>query len=278
MAKRLLFTLTACILVLLSIQAQTPFTGKVIYKMDVGQKKEAPTEFIANYNKFYILLQAMIPEKTGEIAGKSLAIDFITNHAYDISHKSKTIIKRFYAEGKTDQIQLADTPIQRGKIAGLSATAYRATLSDGTHYTIWMADSLPLAVPASLKKSNDLFIWAMNRLMLRITAHSGIKGFRSPFMIEARFVMPELPTDSTIKLPQHYTITDQVNMAKMQDSLLREFKKVDSQLRVNGLQLDSALMGKSLLKPKQPAKRPKSNGAKKGKPALLPKEGTPLKK
>jgi hypothetical protein len=97
-----------------------------------------------------------------------------------------------------------------------------------------------------------------------------IKNYRS-IEIKARFVKPEAPTDSVYRLPQGYVLTYEAAMAKKQDSLLRAFKRTDSLLRANGLQLDSVLTGsKRLPRPQQPGKPQKSSKPKAPKPALRP--------
>jgi hypothetical protein len=183
MTKKNWACLITSLLLAVGTRAQAPFTGTVIYQIADGQKEEAHMEFIAAYNKHFILLQAIMPEKTGDLSGKTLAMDFVTGNAYEISHKEKIITQKHFTVGEANEIQLSDTPIQTGRICGLPAKAYRGTINEGLTCTVWLADSLPLAVPAILKRTNDLFIWGMDRLLLRITAESGSKGFLSNFEI-----------------------------------------------------------------------------------------------
>jgi hypothetical protein len=278
MTKRFLSTLAVYLLGFATIQAQAPFTGRVEYKMEVGSKEAAPPNFIVHYNKLYIILQANIPDKEGQVSEETLVIDFVTGNTYEISHKAKKIVKKSFAISKENEMQLANTPINWGKIANIPAKAYKGTVSGMVNCTIWLADSLPLAVPANLKKTNDLFMWATDRLMLKIEV-PGTDSFAAPFGILAISIKPDTAFNKPFHLPTGYSFTDEKALEMAKDSLLRAFNKIDNELAQQRLNDDSAqrivnqLNGPVKKKATSPKKRKKTSTAKGSKPlARRPKQ------
>lgn len=270
MAKQFFTTLAVVLLGFIATKAQAPFTGRVEYRILVGDKEAAPPNFIVHYNKQYILLEAKIPDTQGQVAEENLVIDFITGNTYEISHKAKTIKQKYFVTSEANQIQLADTPFNSGKIADIPSKAYQAKITEETSCTIWLADSLPLAVPANLKKTNDLFMWAMDRLMLKIEVPA-TESFSNPFSIYAVSIKPDTASNKPFQLPKDYSFTDVKILAKAQDSLLKAFKTIDSELAQQRFNEDLAkrfadeansYLNKKPPSPKKPKKKAPTKGSK----------------
>lgn len=270
MTKRFFITLAVALLGFIATKAQAPFTGTVEYHLLVGDREAAPPNFIVLYNKQYILLEAKMPDKQGQMVEENLVIDFITGNTYEISHKKKSIRQKYFNVSEANQIQLTDTPFNSGKIANIPSKAYKAKIAEETSCTIWLADSLPLAVPANLKKTNDLFMWATDRLMLKIEV-PGTDSFSNPFSISAISIKPDTASNKPFQLPKGYSFTDEKILAKAQDSLLKAFKTIDSNLIRQRFNEDSAkwfadeansYVNKKPPSPKKPQKKAPAKGNK----------------
>jgi hypothetical protein len=273
------------LLALFATKAQMPFTGTVTYKMDVGPAEAAPPHFTVHYHKHYLLLEAMGNHGLQE----QLVMDYTTGKVYEIAHYKKKVTQREFPGLGNYHVQTAGPAIDSGRIAGIAAKGYKAKISGKTDCIVWLADSLPLAAPDDMKKSEAFSLWSMDRVMLHLSIQADTRGYQAAMDIKAIQVTPAPPSDSLFQLPKDYAFTDEAALRRREDSLMRAFKqtdsllgghnleqdslpagfhKMDSMLRANGMMLDPVTMQvKSLPKEPKPAKPKKKGPARPKAPA-----------
>jgi hypothetical protein len=275
MTKRFLSTLAVCLLGLIATKAQPPFTGTVEYEFVF--EKEAPKEqpkMILEYRPRYLKLIAFALKDT--ITGQyehetEMVIDYESGKTYQVIPGAKKIILR---EKTSSSVlpQMTLLPGQQKTIVGIKANLYQTKIDEFHSYNMWFADSINVAMNDVLSKNSDFFIFGTGKLLLRVEPDTtvGKKKKGEDLTINAVKITPIAFNDSSYQLTPNYTVEDESALKRMQDSLMREFKRLDSQF-LQGNQ-DPAQIGRSPTKRigKTPlsGQKPKKTSTAKGRKPL----------
>jgi hypothetical protein len=271
MATKFFTTLAVALLGFVTTKAQAPFTGRVEYEFVF--QEEAPREqprMILEYRPRYMKLIAFAIKDT--ITGlyeseTEMVIDYTSGKTYQLIHDVKKIVSR---ESTTTSLlpELTQLAGEQTTIAGARANLYQTKIDEFQSYKIWFADSISVSISDVLAKNSDFFIFGTGKLLLRVEPDttSGKKNKREDVTINAVKITPLTFSDSSYQLPTGYTLTDEMALKELQDSILRAFKKVDSELTIsNRLLEDSAkwvadeansYVNKKPPSPKKPTKKP----------------------
>jgi hypothetical protein len=284
MTRKLFTTLAVALLGLIATKAQQPFTGRVeyefIFKID---NRERPIRMMmVEYGNKYMKIMPM-PSKDSTMAEYEIEVvlDYASKQLYQLMHAAKkVIIQDIDILGKNFVPTFSLVPGMQTTLAGIKASLYEIKENGTQSYDVWLSDSLAVAVSDVVAKNSDFFIFGTGKLMLK-TAPKPIqvlKGQLQDMTINAVKITPLTFSDSNYQLPADYTVEDESALRRMQDSLMQQFKNVDSML-AQQLNTDSAkwvadqingTTNKKAASPKKPAKK---GAAKVNKPtARRPKQ------
>lgn len=279
MAKQFFATLAVALLGFIATQAQAPFTGRVEYEFIF--QEEVPQEqprMILEYRPRYLKLIAFALKDT--ITGlyepeTEMVIDYTSGKTYQVSHDVKRIISLEKTKTTLVLPQLTQLPGEQTTIAGNKANLYQTKIDKFQSYRIWFADSITVTQNDVLAQNNDFFIFGTGKLLLRVEPDTiGVKKKKGEDVtINAIKITPLVFSDSNYQFPPNYTVEDESALRRMQDSLMQQFKDIDSQLQLNQ---DSALMSTKPIpkvgtsKKQKPLKKAPTKGSK--PPARRPKQ------
>jgi hypothetical protein len=268
MTRKIFTTLAVVLLGFIATKAQAPFTGRVeyVFVFQAEAPKEQP-RMILEYRPRYMKLIALAIKDT--ITGlyeseTEMIIDYTTGKIYQVIHDVKKIVSR---ESITTSLlpELTQLTGEQTTIAGAKAHLYQTKIDKSQSYKIWFADSISVAISDVLAKNSDFFIFGTGKLLLRVEPDttSGKINNGEDVTINAVKITPLTFSDSSYQLPPDYTVEDESALRRMQDSLIQQFKNIDSQLQRNQ---GSALMSTKPIPKKGPSKKqkPKKSPSAKG--------------
>lgn len=237
MAKLFFTTLIACALGLFAIQAQTPFMGTVKYAVNMSNVDplESPLAIHVIYGKGFIKIRPEFADTpvVRDAFSAEVLFDYAANVVYGIYHEEKKQVKMTTLLLPSAPVFIPQ-PDKRARMAGYSASEYVCNLNDSTKFNVWLADSLPLPVPDSIQNIGNLFPFVFDNLMLKIEGANKYRNDTMKFSLVAVDITPFTLSNMPAKVPEGYTLVDvDVDMKRLQDSLLREFKRVDSTFQVS---------------------------------------------
>jgi hypothetical protein len=176
----------------------------------------------------------------------------MSNFIYVIKKDSKSILKKSLKEDSTSfkftrEYKYPDSVVS---IAGIKGSLYNLMLTDSTSFDISLADSLTLPVPAAFRYHSGLFAFCQEKLLLKMQLKDTGKTLENRIRmanitITAENIKSIAANEASWQLPANYKLIDEAEQQRLSDSILREFKKIDSSLsasgKVMGLNIDSAL-------------------------------------
>jgi hypothetical protein len=264
-------------------KAQQYFTGTVEYKICTGYLKPDTLVIECEYALNYTKLMPPAADKYGKEIDEDLVMDWISGCFYLIKKGQKAILKKSFKEKDTSFrfIREYNYPDSVVNIEGIKGSLHNKMLADSTSFDTWLADSLLLPVPATLRNHSDFFIFCQDKLLLKMSLKDDegtlrIRGRQTDITITAGNVKYLPANNEPYQLPAGYKVIDEAEQQRIQDSIMREFKTVDSSLMMsNNHKLDSLMYLvkkldslKSLSRNKGADKGKKRAPSKKRKPAV----------
>jgi hypothetical protein len=223
--------------------AQQYFTGTVAYRYNLKGVNPDTVRLQVEYTFNYARITPLSKDLSGEKIEGEIIIDWLASAVYMINTRNREVVKRFFKKGDSQIRTSKDFPDSVTIIAGTKGRLRKVTAKDSIQVDCWLADSLVLPVHHELQNDSDFFLFFMDKLALRIETKYGSKaevtvnGFREIIM-EAEAITFCLPNDTPYQLPAGYKIIDEAEQQRISDSLLREFKTVDSSLSASNKKID----------------------------------------
>jgi hypothetical protein len=238
--KRILLLLAFVALSMVVCHAQGYFTGLVEYKICTGYLKLDTILIQCEYAPHYMKLIPPATDKSGKAIDEDLVLDWTAGCFYVIKKGEKTILKKSFEQKDTSFrfIREYDYPDSSLIIAGIKGSLHNMILADSTSFDIWLADSLLLPVPATLRNHSDFFIFCQDKLLLKMSMKDingalRIQGRQTDITITAGNVNYLPANNEPYQLPAGYKIIDEDEQQRVSDSIMRKFKTVDSSLSMN---------------------------------------------
>jgi hypothetical protein len=228
--------------------AQQYFTGTVEYEICIGVPKLDTIRIQSEYALRYMKLMPPPVDKSGEKIDEDVVMDWAANCFYVIRKGDKTILKKSFKEQDTSflftrEYKYPDSVTQVDRIKG---SLHNRVLADSTSFDMWLADSLLLPVPATLRNHSDFFIFCQEKLLLKMSLKDidgalRIQGRQTDITITAENIKYLPASDAPYQLPAGYKIIDEAEQQRISDSLMREFKTADSSLLLSEKDLKTKL-------------------------------------
>jgi hypothetical protein len=291
--KTFLLLLVACCNTV--CKGQQYFTGVVEYKIRTGYLKPDTLLIQCEYAPQYAKLIPPAADRSGKEIDEDLVLDWTAGCFYVIKKGGKTILKKSFKEKDslfrfTREYKYPDSVAD---IAGIKGSLHNMMLADSTSFDTWLADSLLLPVPATLRNHSDFFIFCQEKLLLKMSLKDiggtlRIQGRQADITITAENVKYLPANNAPYQLPAGYKVIDEAEQQRISDSLMRAFKAVDSSLSASDkaieLSRDSAIMlmkqttdsiieiAKKQLSQKQPepVNKKKTTGTRQNRPPANP--------
>ncbi len=245
MLKKIIIPLLLMALGNVMCEAQQYFTGTVEYKF-LNKDTGADMHMKVVHGNSFINFKTGSQNNSNADAGE-LIYDWAGGYAYAIDYAEKEIRKTRLNLNKSEATTTrTDSLIVLG---GLTARLYRVNWSDQMLVDAWYADSLLTTIPDSLADDLNLAFFGMGRVLLKVEIKKGVlfdsSGFSGFF---AAKISPEPGAGVTYTLDPGYRVIDEAEQQRRSDSIMREFKTVDSSLVISSdKQIDSIKRQMSIL-------------------------------
>lgn len=224
--------------ILCKAQQQQYFTGTIVYKFlnkDTGVNIHMR---VLHGNSFINFITEGDSNNNNE-AGE-LIYDWGNGCCYGINYSTKEITKsklyviKYHAEKiRTDSLSV---------FRGLTARLYRIYWTNDMVFNAWYADSLFTTIPDSLAESMDLSFFGMGRVLLKVEVQNGHLPDSSGYTgFYAEKIIHPAGSEVLYHLPVDYRIIDETVQQKISDSLMQEFKTVDSSLLLSEKDFETRL-------------------------------------
>jgi hypothetical protein len=237
MLKRILLLLVFVALSMAVCNAQQYFTGTVLYKFSLPPDIEPDTQrILVEYATHYI---KVIPLHTGKPLKKTdteAVIDWTENCLYTVTHNEKRVLKKYIKRSSLKIALQKEFPDSVCNWAGVKGRLQKYIIAkDNIPVDCWLADSILLPQRDLLQTNSDFFFFCRDRLMLKmeikhISDTLEAASMFSEISVIAENITPLPSNDLRYQIPADYKIIDEDEQQRISDSLMREFKTVDSAL------------------------------------------------
>jgi hypothetical protein len=247
MLKKLIVPLLLMALGNVLCKAQQYFTGTVTYRYNVKGISPDTVRLQVEYAYNYARISPLSKDLSGEKIEGEVIIDWLIGAVYMLNTQEKEVVKRFFKKGDSLIHTSKEFPDSITIITGAKARLRNITTKDSIQFDCWLADSLILRLHPELQNDSDFFLFFMDKVVLKLeskysnTAEAGVSSFREIIM-EAEAITFTPPHDSAYILPTDYKVIDEAEQQRISDSIMREFKKIDSSLLMSSdKQVDSLM-------------------------------------
>lgn len=274
MTKRTFITLAVALLGFIATKAQQPFTGRVEYEFVFKTDDPSiPKGMVIEYGPTYMKMMSFDSKNSASHQYEmEMVIDHSSGQMYAFVHDAKKVIIKKNPATPV-QPEMIRVPKSETTIAGIKASLYNTRVNGSQFYEVWLSDSIRVSTSDLVAKDSDFFIFGTGKILLKAAPKTEqvLKGELQDMTIKVVKITPLVFSDSIYQLPKDYTIEDEAALSRMQDSLLQQFKAVDSAFAQQQLNEDSVKwvadeinshVNKKPPSPKKPQKKAPTKGSK----------------